>query len=152
YRSLVPSAVHHGAMVPLARALPSSSEKVGLDFKVKRFLRGAVREEPVRLQSWMGAFEAEDLAGLLSDGVLDRLAAAGSLAPARLYEPTSRAWAEAGDVSDVDRQACVYLRTYLQDGVLQKVDRASMAHALETRAPFLDPDVMAFAFRLPSGL
>jgi asparagine synthase (glutamine-hydrolysing) len=48
----------------------------------------------------------------------------------------------------VDRQAAVYFATYLQDGVLQKVDRASMAHALETRAPFLDPALMELAFAL----
>jgi asparagine synthase (glutamine-hydrolysing) len=44
------------------------------------------------------------------------------------------------------------LKTYLQDGVLQKVDRATMAFALEARAPFLDPRVMAFAFSLEDGL
>lgn len=41
---------------------------------------------------------------------------------------------------------------YMTDDVLVKVDRAAMAASLETRAPILDPDVAAFAWRLPLAL
>lgn len=39
---------------------------------------------------------------------------------------------------------------YMPEDVLVKVDRAAMAAGLETRAPFLDPEVFRFAWRLPS--
>ena len=42
--------------------------------------------------------------------------------------------------------------SYLTDDVLQKVDRAAMAVALETRVPFLDKDVVEFAARVPPSM
>jgi asparagine synthase (glutamine-hydrolysing) len=44
------------------------------------------------------------------------------------------------------------LSTYLPGDILVKVDRAAMAHGLETRAPFLDRDVVEFALSLDASL
>lgn len=44
------------------------------------------------------------------------------------------------------------MRTYLCDDILVKVDRATMAVGLEARAPYLDPEVCAIAWGLPSQL
>jgi asparagine synthase (glutamine-hydrolysing) len=52
----------------------------------------------------------------------------------------------------LDRMTLADSLSYLTDDVLQKVDRAAMAVALETRVPFLDKDVVEFAARVPPGM
>jgi asparagine synthase (glutamine-hydrolysing) len=44
------------------------------------------------------------------------------------------------------------LTSYLPGDILVKVDRAAMAHGLETRSPFLDRDLAEFALSLPVNL
>jgi asparagine synthase (glutamine-hydrolysing) len=49
----------------------------------------------------------------------------------------------------LDRMTLADSLSYLTDDILQKVDRAAMTVALETRVPFLDKDVVEFAARIP---
>ncbi|MDN5869958.1 MAG: asparagine synthase (glutamine-hydrolyzing) [Nitrococcus sp.] len=59
----------------------------------------------------------------------------------------SPGWPQANNF--IDRMMQLDFLTYLPGDILTKVDRASMAVSLEVRCPLLDPDVIAFAWRLP---
>jgi asparagine synthase (glutamine-hydrolysing) len=55
-------------------------------------------------------------------------------------------------IDPIDRMGYFALLGTLVDGTLAKWDRASMAHGLEVRVPFLDHRVVEYAWRLPPAL
>lgn len=57
---------------------------------------------------------------------------------------------DAGDALGRAQYADIHF--YMTDDVLVKVDRMSMAHALEVRSPLLDHRILEFAARLPGSL
>lgn len=71
-------------------------------------------------------------------------------------EATLAEWREAARApetySPLQRAQWSDIATWLPDDLLLKADRCLMAHGLEGRTPFLDPEVAAFAFHLPDRL
>ena len=61
-------------------------------------------------------------------------------------------WRRPGNFDLLTRVSLLQSMTYLTDDILVKVDRATMAHSLEARSPFLDYRVAEFAMRLPARL
>lgn len=59
-------------------------------------------------------------------------------------------WRE--DLDPLQRMRWLDLNTQLAEGLLTKVDRASMAHSLEVRPPLLDHRLVEFALKLDPAL
>ena len=71
------------------------------------------------------------------------------------YDPfeTIGAWYDASGTDDyLSRMQYADIKSYLVDDILVKVDRASMANALEVRCPLLDYRIVEYAARIPPAL
>jgi asparagine synthase (glutamine-hydrolysing) len=122
---------------PLVERLPSSSGKVSFDYRVKRFVRGAHLPPVERHHAWKEIFSPDAQEELLS--------APRTSDPVDVYRAR---YAETEGSQELARLQDLDLGVYLVDDLLVKTDRASMAHSLEARVPFLDPVVAELALGL----
>jgi asparagine synthase (glutamine-hydrolysing) len=132
-----------GLVRPVVERLPSSSAKASLDYRAKRFVRAAHLPPLERHHAWKEIFSPDARAALLEP---DRR---GSADPLAVYRAR---YAETAGADELARLQDVDLGIYLVDDLLVKTDRASMAHSLEARVPFLDPVVATLALSLPTRL
>lgn len=139
YRRIVERLPRFIRRAALAGALqvPVSDEKIGFEYKLKRFLHGTLLPSDAAHVFWNGTFTEDEKRRLF-----------------RHFDPASLA-----SVLDtmkptlgLERYMEFDQRFYLPDDILYKVDRMSMAHALEVRPPFLDSRIVDFAARLPESM
>ncbi len=147
YRAL-PRLVREGLIEPAIARLPVSTENLSFDFKAKRFVQGAALPAGTRHAVWMGSYTAEQQRLLLSPEVLNAWRDDEVFDEIRSYDASN-----GSNQPDVIEQMMKLDATqYLSECVLFKVDRASMASSLETRAPFLDHTLIEFLLKLPLDL
>ena len=123
------------------RFWPASDEKIGFDYKAKRFLEGCLMSADRAHTYWNGTFSKAEKRSMLRvplPGTLD-----GVLREMR-------------DLPATNDRLARYLwfdqKYFLADDILVKSDRMSMAHAVEVRPPFLDHRIVEFAATLPATL
>jgi asparagine synthase (glutamine-hydrolysing) len=149
WRTLIPDAGSRAvrAADQLLAMVPPSDRKKGLINKAQRFVDGlAHAPASIAHYRWMTFLGAESKGRLYAPRLREGLRATD------VYEPVRTALGRAKGDDLLNRQLYADLSIYLADDILVKVDRMSMATSLETRAPFLDLDVMELAFSMPGHL
>ena len=143
---LVPRWVRQRLVRPVVERLPVSLDDLSFDFRLKRFLEGMDFAPVERHAAWLGAFTPAEQRALFTSDALARME----------MEPSYAAFHEmlthAPSASGLERMLYLDLKGYLGEGVLTKVDRASMACSLEVRLPLLDRRVVELAASLPMRL
>ena len=131
-----------GAARTCAERLPVSHRKLSLDFKAKRFVRGAELDVPRSHFSWRVVMSDDTKAMMLTD------AARGGGYPAsdRLFVAT---YDHCSAEDELNRLLYVDYSFHLPDDLMIKNDRMTMAHSLEARVPFTDLDLVQFLSTVP---
>ena len=129
------------SMMQIANWIPTNMDNLTFDFKVKQTLKGLAYSNPVRNQIWLGACDLNEL-NLLFPAMKD-------INEAEVYKELIEYWNQCNAKDPMNKINEIYMKTYMNDGILVKVDRASMMNSLEVRAPFLDVNVVEFINSLP---
>jgi len=173
YYLRLPGAVRRQVGKVLMRWLPVSPGAVPKGMFLRRFFANVERDPAERHEVWFGMCSPAQLDQLFTPEWLTCARARAGTGPARDGDPPRSISASplpAGTPSEIalaslarvlegarfeDTLAEVlYLdfRLYLEDNLLVKIDRASMACSLELRTPFLDHRLVEFAAGLPAAL
>jgi asparagine synthase (glutamine-hydrolysing) len=137
-----PNGIREGLLALINTFWPVSFGKVSLDYKIRKFLEGHSADIDRAHASWRILFSEDDKKSLLAHPMENE----------DPLEPFLKYSREVKECHYLDRAMYVDLRTWLPDDILVKVDRSTMAHGLEVRAPFLDYRLVEFAASLPVSL
>jgi len=124
----------------LCADLPLWGGPRGFVRRLQKFTGSAALPAYERFSRWVGVFY-DDLPALLPG--------AEPSGPLALLEPYRQ---RARTASLLTQLLYLNLKTYLLNDLLVKMDRCSMAHALEARSPFLDRELLDYVFRLPDRM
>jgi asparagine synthase (glutamine-hydrolysing) len=146
---ILPETVRLQLIPAIGRLLPERSD-IPTDRNVvagiRRLAQASSTTHKASILAWGSFFTEEHKQALATDQWLDCVAVG----------PTPEALAAIYDAANattrLDRTLATDFVTYLADDLLVKADRMSMAHSLETRAPFLDNDVLDLTGTMPESL
>jgi asparagine synthase (glutamine-hydrolysing) len=143
YWNKLPAPLRRSLGVLLSR-LPEGKDRPLLEKlrRLRRFVETAHADPAERQAAWMR---------MIGEGETDRLLGPAPAQPIRLEGLVAALRQNARDPDAVNAMLACDMALELPSDMLVKVDRMSMAHALETRTPFLDQRVVEWGFALPGS-
>jgi asparagine synthase (glutamine-hydrolysing) len=130
----------HGLLRQLAQHLPHSTTYMSWDFRLRRALTGLSYPPELWNPVWMSPVEPAAMHEFFEH----------PLPAEELYEEAIAVWNGSDQTDLLSRSLEFFTSLYLQNDILAKVDRAAMMVSLESRAVFLDNDLVDFCRRLPN--
>lgn len=140
FEKIIPKFMLKGS-ITLLDLFSKSNKNMTLEFKLIRALSGLGDGQKLWNPKWLSSLSLNDLQELFNE----------KLEVNELYDESIKHWDSSKSKDLVDMTSEFYVKFYLQDGVLAKVDRASMLNSIETRAIFLDNDIVDLAQKVPSN-
>ncbi|PYR33197.1 MAG: hypothetical protein DMF93_25740 [Acidobacteria bacterium] len=140
----LPRALAGAADAALARLPPPRHERSRLA-EARRFFHAAAAPPDIRMTMWNAVF-FDDLAALVRP---DFAAAAGPIDVLHYIRAEER---RLDGLSPLSRLLHANFTSYLPDDLLVKLDRATMANALEARSPFLDRELIEYRRARQDGI
>jgi asparagine synthase (glutamine-hydrolysing) len=147
YYSLLPKKFRESVLKQMFANLPRSrSSKIFEHLRrADKFVQGAHDSQEDRVWAWREIFSRQ----LANDLLLPEIREQVPLEKARSFTAEGlRGFA----ADPINRMLHLDVTGSLPDDMLSKVDRMSMRHALEVRVPFLDHELVEFAFTIPGDL
>jgi asparagine synthase (glutamine-hydrolysing) len=142
--AMIPRAIRRMLIEPLVYRLPVSHRKLSLEFKLKRFL-GGLDLPPAEAHFWWRIVLNEQAKlAMYSDEARERIALQP---PVRFFNAI---YDDNAPADPLKRLLAIDSSVFLPDDLMIKNDRMSMAHSLEARVPFTDPDLMRFLASVPA--
>lgn len=135
YRKL-PGLLSQSLIPWVADRLPVSHERASFSYLAKRFVAAASMSPEQAHLEWISVVDSATKAAVAGEAL------AGLQAPLRYLAAAHR---RGRGLDSLNRLLYADSEVYLREGILQKVDRMTMAHGLEARGPFLDQELVAFA-------
>lgn len=147
YYSFLPIRFREKILKKLSARLPRSRKNFVLESlrRTDKFIQGAHDTLEARVWAWREIFKSGMIYQLLLPEVRQMIIPEN-------FRTIVMEGLKGFDDDPINRMLHLDVTGSLPDDMLNKVDRMSMQHALEVRVPFLDHELVEFAFSIPGDL